>query len=421
MEEILNKYKEEKAHAKSNLLKTIEYTQNITERVNDNISFFSTYISNINEIMKNRKNADVPTKLPELKNDAPGFPGTDLTLLNSFFQLLNSLSETQQLSYYQAQNDIICRITQLEKDFDKTIDELKKNVKNERIERSKALHAFNAKTNALQQTKAKAEELHKAYETNPNPKTQKALEDSCEEFRKMKIAYKQAYKDLYIKHKNYMTAVNQTILKIKVAEISRCSELKCIVFTHAQNFDAAGELMNEICNEIDNAKSTWRDEFIDFAQKNGIVRTSFPPKRYEPLQFSFQDSKLEFKEAPSAETSKESPLGFAVAKKDFNEESGSLKEGERVYIYDNLKTSFSYVQTKDRKGFFVPSDILEEVPGDYNIVTLPYLASSDGEISVSAGDIVLETTDGHCKYYERVDGVKGTLPPSVLLENIDEF
>jgi hypothetical protein len=418
MEKFLAQLKEEKTEAKNSISKVLVYTQNITDRVDQNISFFSKYISNINEIIRIRKTDVAPLKLREFKDDAPGFPGTDLNLFNEYFKLLNALSEIQEISAYKIKKDIVHRMTELEEDFKATFERLKQKVENQRVERSKALDAFVAREQTLQKAKSKAEALHSSHQQDPNPKLQKSLEDACEEFRSAKVAYRQAYKELCSKHKNYITTVNQTILRIKAAEISRCSELKCITCLHAQNFDSAAEIMGDICSDINAPSNNWKAEFVSFAEKSGIVRTSFSPREYSPLQFSFENSKLDFKHAPQTATMKSCPLAFAVLKQDFNEEGVSLKEGERVYIYDNLKASKSYIQTKERESLFIPSDVLEEINGEYNIATVPYIAVNDSEISISSGDLIMEIPSEDGKMYEKIDGSKGFIPSFVLLEEI---
>ena len=389
-----------------------------TTIVNEISKYYDTYSKNIDSLLVEQKVLQNPVEAIGADKEnpiAPGFPGSDSQNYLGYFKLLNSMLNVLNKNSVTIRKCIIGRLQELNNDFQTMVKAQSFLISEASKLREQSVHDLTEKSNSLTAQKMKAEKLFKAYENKASAKNHTEMCKECEEFRKRKIAFASSYKEAYERHRNYIFTVNSAMSKVKESEIARQVQLKSILFEFCPAFYDDCDRFKESVKSFETAEKDWNDEFVKFAESNGIVRSSAIQREFAGYKFSFEDSRVDFAAAPEKGITTETPLFFAKVREDYAGEV-DLKSGDRVYVYDGLHGKQSCVKTAERKVGFVPSNILEIIEGVYGIVAYPNLGG-EGEISVSAGDIVLVNSSSENEtIFENLRGEKGTLPDFCVIK-----
>ena len=421
--EVFKTFEEEKNKSFASFQNALSCSNKFTSIVGEISKYFQSYSKNIDQFLLTQKYLEHPIeaigadkKLPV----APGFPGSDSTNFLQYFKLLNILLNTLKTSSQTINTVLIDRINEVNQDFETTSKTLQFHVKESNDQREQSFQAFSAALSALTAQKAKIEKLYNSFSQKSKPKQEQELCKECEEFRQRKIAYELSYRDIYTKHKQFVSLVSSAVLKLKCAEISRISQLKKIILQSSPAIVDDCAKLRQLSSDSKAAEHDWMKDFTYFCTVNGIYRQSFAAQEFVPYHFSFEDSRLDVPIPPRKGSTNTIPLYFATVKEDYAKESEcelSVKKDERVFVFDNMNSEYSYVQNANNEAGFVKSSVLSGLNNDshkYVIVHDPYLACDSEHISVRAGEICL-ISDESSKLYENIRGEKGKIPDSCIL------
>ena len=418
--DLISQFKAEKKEEKSKYTKAVRYSNGITDIINQTVDFYTIYLNKIKSFLQNNLTNQSAQIFDEIGENpvAPGLNAKDNHQYQNFYNTINVFNKSLYLTSNLLEKDVIQQLKAINDDFQQIFQNICENIDSNKILWKQKIAEFQQISTDLCDLKKRAEELHISYQNNQNEALLLCIKETCEEFRKKKAEYHKSYQQLYTSHQNYISAIQDSTLKLKVSEISRGTQLKGIIFTLQRPIDECSDSFNDIIKSIAQQSANWKEDFVTFASKNGIVRQSFAPRNYEQYQFSFTDSRLT-PPPPHRETSKTYPYAFAVVLEDYNcGDELLLKKDERVFIFDALHSDLSYIQTKEGKRCFVKSSVLQEINKEYKLVICPYIAKDEKEITAPAGSVVaICSSEGEENLYENIEGKIGIIPEDYLLSD----
>jgi chemotaxis regulatin CheY-phosphate phosphatase CheZ len=416
--EAIKLIKDEETAAFAQVETMISNLDKTTSIITDIVKYYETYSNNIDALLEEHKVLMNPVEAigaDKKKPIAPGFPGADSRNYLEYFKLLNAMLNILNKNAETIRRNIIGRLCEINNDFQEIVKAQNFLISEVSKKCEQSIQDLTEKTNNLMAKKAKAEKAFKSYENKASVKNHNEMCKECEEFRKKKILFTNSYKEAYERHRSYISTINSAMIKIQETEASRQNQLKEILFEFCPALCDDYKRLSESIKSFHSANSNWADEFVEFVESNGIVRSNSIPKTFVCHQFSFDDSRVDLAAAPEKGVTTESPLFFATVKDDYDGEM-QLKKDERVYVYDGLHGKLAYVKTVDEKTGFVPSQILEIINGTYGIVVYPHIGNGE-EITVAAGDIVLVSSSSESEtVYENLRCDKGKLPDFCVIK-----
>ena len=411
MENELETFKREHDKAAQCFEKAISFSNLSSYRVSaihDYFLGFSEIVGSLNKNLGDSKRPLIPDGDIVV---APGIPGSDKVLYESLVESIDGLKSLFLYIHELITTSILgnlINIIRCQKEF---IGILKSEVLVIVKERQDSIQKFVSSYTSLVSLRDKIEKLHKKDPINSNDMTL-----HLEQFRKASLAKKSLWSIARSKHIEYLNYVQSSVLKIKIHEISQESQLKNILFAFIPIIQESNDKIEQSLKKMGGEKPEYSKLFSDFVEKSGIIRTTFFPTEFSPFQFDFADPLLDSSYTQTIRSPSEVPLFFATIIHSF--QSGSKEEltvevGERFYVYENPINKWIYVENNTRRGF-VPSLVLQIEEGSYAFAFEPYVAINEGEMSCSAGQLLLISPEAPNEYIT-LHGEKGVIPPHCIV------
>lgn len=371
-----------------------------------------TQIKNITEQTLSQVSKPTVEQLIPGKESGPIAPGILGTQTEAFLQLLDNIyiliANSRQFSNRVIMSKILPTIQSVYDTDCSNLQQIKSEVTAARLSRRKVLALFKLKEQS---------NMNLYNQINQMKNQGKDVSTRIPLYLKSVKELKALTKQLNAAHITYVNTVQQAIQQIRNFSIIRESTIKeflCAAYPYYLHISSVFQKYAEYCEAYN---PSWEDDIKVFVTARHLVRTCPLDKEFVPFSFTFEDSMIKPTKSIIHPTFS-IPLYFGTVKHDFNGEEDNqltVSKDERVYIYENTCHEWTLICKDDgtRKLGYVPSACLEYEEGNYTFAVSPYIPQKEGEIAVSAGELVKIVEDTP-QTFQKVNGSQGIIDSYVI-------